>query len=594
MHKKILYLIYIAVVGLLFTFYVPPFQKADESTHFLRTDALSKGQLYCNVDGDKKEGFFWVSKSIRDYIGYHDIGRIAFNINQKYLSPNHPKYIDNSLENEKLRDLCSFGFIGYLPNLIGYKISLLISGGNLDVIFYVGRLLPFLMYFFLVVFLSRRIKSYFIRNIFYFYSALPMVIHQVTSYSYDTLMLILTLVFIFYLDKIFLKRDFRVRDKVLFGLSLFLLANSKPGYYPFWINIFLIPNFINKKNFKREFLMRMFVFIIGIGLIYLLTYSPLPSLRFSTPNSRAIPSWVYTDINIHFILHDPLGFGKVFVDTIVRYGGEYLTGIVGIFGWLDYKLDFYVYLIFFSYFVYLCIKVINKGLDFKIGIWNYLILMISVVTTFIMVFVSLYITWTDLINFAHEYVWGPTGRYFLVIVPSSILLILYVFNTNGFKKYYKKILLIVCLLVVIYSIKNSIYTRFYDYSDWTGIENTLGQNFTYCGTDKEDIYKPIDKDVMLKCPLNGQSVYAIGFKYISPDKIGSYRIEILDNKCNKVLFTDYPKIYEKSVENEYKMTFDLQKTSQLCIRIVPFYIEDNEYLRIKGTSDNFSIKLFSL
>lgn len=590
MYKKIVFFVYILLVGLLCTFYIPPFQKADESTHFLRTDALDKGQIYCNVDVDKKEGFFFVSKSIQNYISSHNIGRIAFNVNQKYFNVDHPKYKDNSLGNEKLRDLCSFGFIGYLPNLIGYKIGSLTSGGNLDVIFYIGRFLPFLMYFFLVVFLSRRIKSYFIRNIFYFYSALPMVIHQVTSYSYDTLMLILILVFIFYLDKIFLKRDFKVRDKVLFGLSLFLLANSKPGYYPFWINIFLIPNFINKKNFKREFLMRMFVFIIGIGLIYLLTYSPLPSLRFSTPGSRKIPDWVFSDANMYFVTHNLLGFFKILFNTLIKYGGEYLIGIVGIFGWLDYKLDFFVYLIFFSFFIYICKKVFDKGLDFKIGIWNYLVLIMSVLVTSLLVFVSLYITWTDLV---YKYVLGPTGRYFLVIIPLLFLLILSFIDFIRHKNWRKNILIYICLLLTVCSIWKSIYFRFYNYSDWIEINKTVELNTISCGTDKDDVAKIADKEIIVKCDVGEKVIYGISFRYKSPNKVGLYKLEILDNKCNRKLYSSYTDIYQKSFDGEFKRMFDPIKSSEICIRLIPFYVPDNAYLEVKGSVESFSFKVFT-
>ena len=520
----------------------------------------------------------------------NDKERIAFNINQKYLSPNHPKYIDNSMENEKLHDLCSFGFIGYLPNLIGYKVGSLISRGNLDVIFYVGRFLPFLMYFFLVVFLSRRIKSYFIRNIFYFYSALPMVIHQVTSYSYDTLMLILTLVFIFYLDKIFLKRDFKVRDKVLFGLSLFLLANSKPGYYPFWISIFLISNFINKKNFKREFLTRIFVFIIGIGLIYLLTYSSLPSLRLSTPGSRKIPDWVFSDANMYFVTHNPLGFFNILFNTLIKYGGEYLIGIVGIFGWLDYRLDFFVYLIFFSFFIYICKKVFDKGLDFKIGIWNYLVLIMSVLITTLLVFVSLYITWTDLV---YKYVLGPTGRYFLVIIPLLFLLILSFIDFIRHINWIKNILIYICLSLIVCSIYRSIYFRFYNYSDWNEINKSIDLNTISCGTDKDDVVKIADKEIIVKCDVGEKIIYGVSFRYKSPSKVGLYKLDIMNEKCNKILFSSYTDIYQKNFDGEFKRMFDPIKSSIICIRLIPFYIPEKEYLEVKGSDENYSFKIFT-
>ncbi len=590
MFKRIVFFVYILLVGLLCTFYIPPFQKADEPTHFLRTDALDKEQIYCNVDNDKKEGYFFVSKSIKNYIGYHDKERMAFNVNQKYFNVDHPKYKDNNLENEKLRDLCSFGFIGYLPNLIGYKTGSLISGGNLDVIFYAGRFLPFLMYFFLVVFLSQRIKSYFIRNIFYFYSALPMVIHQVTSYSYDTLMLILTLVFLFYLDKIFSKYNFKIKDKILFGLSLFLIATSKPGYYPFWINIFLLPNFFNKKNFKKEFLIRMLVFLIGVGLIFLFTYSHLPVSRFSTPGDRKIPNWVFSDVNKYFILHNPLGFGKVLLDTLIRYGGDYLIGIVGIFGWLDYKLDFFVYLVFFSFFIYLCVKVFYKGLDFKISIWNYLVLLMSVITTVLLVFVSLYVTWTDLV---YKYVLGPTGRYFLVVVPSFIILILSFLDVVNYKKYIKNIFIFICLSLVVYSVGKSVYSRFYDYSEWIGIEDKLGYNHMFCGSDRDNVTKLVVNDAIVKCHIGENKVYGISFKYRSPGKVGSYKLEIMDSECKEVLYSSYTNIHQKSFDGEFKKTFDPIFISDLCIRLSPFYVPDNEYLGVKGDGEKLSFKVFT-
>lgn len=73
----------ILLLGLVFTFAIPPFQKPDENVHFLRAVALSDGQFFCSSD-ENGNGRFLIHQKYFDYITDVGTHRIAFNYNEKF------------------------------------------------------------------------------------------------------------------------------------------------------------------------------------------------------------------------------------------------------------------------------------------------------------------------------------------------------------------------------------------------------------------------------------------------------------------------------------------------------------------------------
>ncbi len=174
--------LYIVCGGLLFLFLVPPFQKPDEPAHYIRTIALSTGQLYCGPKG------FQIQKSDAGIINDLETQTVAYKYSSKFpigllKAALFKTGIDKQTINNK--DWCGLVFVGYIPNLMGILAGKLL--GFPVITFYLSRLSGFLFFLITLVLSIYLLRSSKYKWVLYFYASIPMVLHQVTAISYDVL-----------------------------------------------------------------------------------------------------------------------------------------------------------------------------------------------------------------------------------------------------------------------------------------------------------------------------------------------------------------------------------------------------------------------
>ena len=447
----------IFLFGLIWTFLVPPFQKADESTHYFRAASVSRGELTCSM-GDVEEALEIRERHFQfaEAVG---TSRVAFNYEEKIAIKNMLRAgsnVEDDNPNIVLWDYgCNLSFIPYLifavPILIGGLFDSLLLG------FYLSRFVVFMLFFIAVIWSFKKIYNSKFKWVIVFYALTPMVLHQASAIGYDYLTLTLIPV-IFALGIDFMQKE-RVSKKqiIIYCLLLILLSLAKPGYYFLSLLYFLIPSKKISES-KNKYLLFTLIFFAT----YIITNILMQNLFFSSLSELNNTDLVIEKIKEPGVLYDLIN------NTIKLRLDFYVESFIGRFGWLDYSfspLFKYLYISLFNCLAYY----ISSEKIFK-KYWK----MIALLS--IMLFFSLGIIFGGfyLVNFRgdNSQVVGVQGRYFLVFLPSIFLLLASIIR--GFKE--SKIFRIITVggifLYILYQMLFSIYSRYYEKVEVTSLNST--------------------------------------------------------------------------------------------------------------------------
>lgn len=434
--------LFIIFFGFFFSFFIPPFQKPDEFVHFDWTLKLANRKINCESTVVK------VPKNIKNVINNQFLRQIPFTYVAKFpLNFYRHLFEENYLVNYKTNNTCFQLPFGYFPQAVFYKaVSWLPING-----FHLFNLIRFLLFIFYVALIYLFIKDspLFARLISLFVLALPMTLHQLSSFSYDGPQIMAAIVFFNLLIKNYLAKKINYRQWFYLLLFYLILILVKPGFETF---IFLIPVLVPinklKNNRHRKILYFGSFFLLFAVIIFTRIYyvanlkghianregaDSLRQVKFLSDNFDLIPSIIYKTLNDNFMF--------------------YAKGIVGVFGWLDYDLNFSVYVF---YFVFLGFVI--GYLYFKEKIYfdktTFLATTLILFLTIVNIFLGLYLSWVDV---GGDNVYGVQGRYFLIILPWLILL--FVLSLKNFKK----LLIIIFIFFISFRLINSVYRRYFDY-----------------------------------------------------------------------------------------------------------------------------------
>ena len=347
----------ILVLGIIFIFVVPPFQKADEIAHFLRGVGLSNGEIICEED-TKGNYYFNIQKKYFKYMENVGAGRIHFNYNEKFFL-NDLKSSEEGYQSEEMTPFyrfCSLPFLAYIPTAISVLIGDLFKSISLS--FYLARIMNFAIFFVALLWSYNKIKNSKFRWILIAYAMIPMVTHQASAIVYDALQLAVVPI-LFALNISFIEeKKIRKRDLWIYFISMFVLLTAKSGYYFLSLLYFLIPREKIAKDKKKYFLYTFIYFLLCI--ISLVVYIKV----FSASTLTDFKSNISPIEQFKYILENPLSFLLVIKNTL---GGNiyfYIGSFIGHFGWLDYSISPITYLLFILSWV-LLIGQISKGKDYK-------------------------------------------------------------------------------------------------------------------------------------------------------------------------------------------------------------------------------------
>ena len=566
--KSYLWWTVLLVEAMILLVMVPPFQKFDEVFHFSQGVNIGYGCFFSNS--------IKVPTVYDNLVEDYNFQKVLLE-NEKYpISLNNfgRKWSDKELINTKIVGKCSLGQIGHIPNGIGVWITRWTN--NPAVIFFAGRLAGFV--FFILIFLwSLRIIDRRFRYLLWFYALMPMVVHQVTAYSYDVVLLSLILPLSALLINKIIGKKVNWQNEILPYVLTLIIGILKITYLPL-IGLFILIDW--QKNVKRNALL--------LGLMAVVIGSQYGLLRFITPKNENVtagggPSgysaFVNPTLQRQLLLKDPMYFVDVLKNTFVETWNSEFKETVGVFGWrnVPLKSDWVVY-VFIVVGVFILIK-LSKDLDKKINISKTILSIGVLILVILMVCVVMYLVWSVV---AGSIVKGIQGRYWVPLVP-FILIYGSIFVSHIKKNSAIKLIFYVIIFgSVIMSIFNSLWDRYYNLSDTVSVVKVV----------KYDGKQVVDKKVQLVKSVESKNVFGFVMELDSGDKpvLVPYKYEIMDSECHKTLRYGYLSPWAVQGATRLEQKFDPIYTSEmeLCLKIEPLDVKMTDYnvfLKLKTIND---------
>lgn len=420
------------LIGLLMVFIVPPFQMADEDSHFKKAFLVSTGVFFSETNPDGVKGNYLPNA----VLNFEDSHRYLINnINNKY---NFEKfYLSSSLPVDYTeKTFVSYSTmhtnpILYIPQAIFMFLTrvlfYLFGMGNSSIptpatYMYAGRI-GNLLFYMGCMYLSLKYIPFYKRLVFLL-AIMPMSISLASSLSYDAMVIgvcFLTTSLILYL--VFNNELERITKKwlvVLVTISI-VLIELKQVYYPLILMLIFIPStkFI---TFKRKIFYTSA--IIGTGVLAHLIW-----MLISATASPAATESSYVKDQLFFILSHPFEYIVILARTVKELMFFYLNSFVGNLGWLD--TNFPPLFIFLYLLILIFVAIVDTNNKIRLTYKFKLLFSAIFVMIFILVETSLYLVWTSLPEIGgvgHEIVSGVQGRYFIPFV----LLLLALLYSNKF------------------------------------------------------------------------------------------------------------------------------------------------------------------
>lgn len=397
---------YLLIIGIIFSFIIPPFQKPDETVHFKKTLAVAYGIFSCPVDNQ-----LIIPQQFKDLIGEKDLQSIIAKKNKKLTFPTWKNEVVTTKANYQsakidFKSTCQLPSISYLPQSVGLIISRFFKF-NQYFSFFLGRLIAFLLFFVWLTFLIKSSPTAFQKIILLTFS-LPMTIHQLTAYSYDGLQIMSSLT-------------------VFTGLLKILDNKTK-----------------NKK---------IWLLVISLCIIAILTGRP--RIKVSDPLG------LQPDKQLNLLISNPLFFTKLIINSTFTHFIFYAQGLIGIFGWLEYGLPIFIYFVFVALILYAVIS-IKLSKKYIVNNFYLLILTIGIFSGYLFILTTNYLRWTPYNTAIIE---GVQGRYFILLFPYFIYWLISLRNKYLPRLFFKlKIpswLIVLFMVVVLLLIYQSLLIRFY-------------------------------------------------------------------------------------------------------------------------------------
>lgn len=446
-----LFYFYLTIALLIFAFLVPPFQKNDEPAHFHRAVSITNLDFVCSRDADGQ--YYFPMK--RKYVDLPEVMHtfdVAFRYNNKFkikwLSADFsdPKYDEPGA----VYRFCSLTIPGYLPNALGVLLGKPFE--NPLVSFYLARLFG-ASFFALSVVLALRVIPERFKLLVYLYAVMPTVLHQVSAVSYDAVQLSLFPLILAYLIKFTVQdEEVRPRQLLIFMALLWWVINIKLlAYYPLILLFFVIPRARIATAFSR-YLRVSGAFLALTGLttgFFDLLYLPR---AVDPPGGDGVDA----SAQVRFVIAHPVSFLNSCYDTVRLYGEGLFRETIGVFGWVDYTLNFvpYYVMVFVAGAVFYYTVQNDRGLlrPGQIALLGAVIILTSG-----SLFFSLYVVWSPVGN---DIVWGLQGRYFVGLAPFVLFLCSQTAAAIG-KDRALKVLLASFALLLMFNIFRAVQLRYY-------------------------------------------------------------------------------------------------------------------------------------
>jgi len=247
-----------------------------------------------------------------------------------------------------------------------------------------------------------------------------MFIHQVTGYNYDATQYLMALSLFVLILNLLQKKKLSLRDLALLITIYIFFLITKLSYEPMLFLVFVIPR--NKIAFSfLEYVKKVSFILITIVSGYVLFKF---SFFISSSGYTHHPKEVNPLAQLQYILQNPINYLSIFVQSSVRLAKFHMQGIIGIFGWLDYSMDWWVYLMFVCFFLCL-VYAIKPNKKEQLQLWQILLIPVSLFLTYAFMMTIFYLNWKTV---GSSVIDGTQGRYFIVFTPFVLYFLIHLKN----------------------------------------------------------------------------------------------------------------------------------------------------------------------
>jgi len=406
--KSFLLIMLFYIISILFI--TPALEIPDETYHFYKSYGLSKYNFSEAPADNLYKPEISVSKNIKCL--YYADAEAKDNVDDidKFIS-----CFSNSKEKkyEIPANVSNTQTLFYIPSAVAIKIISIFTNAPI-ILFYVGRIVNFVIGFLLLLWAIKIIPKY--KKLLLLIVCIPMFVQQLISYSYDSLLNSCAILLITYFVKFYnQKEQIDTKELIIYFILSFLMLHIKFPYFILSLLIFLIPTKKFKNGLKSK--------LVSIGLLYgvtILLYFVINKLvSIGNIPSSAADQFINQGANkqLSYLLSNPKSIIKVAFMTLKTKGIGYLQSLIGCFGWLKFNLH---YIFVWSYYIIFSIVVVSSKSMFKNSkLKIYILILISAIIA--IVFGGMYLTWTD---YMLPYVEGVQGRYFIPILFPLLLILI--------------------------------------------------------------------------------------------------------------------------------------------------------------------------
>lgn len=401
------------VLSLAYLLFFPPISVPDEQAHYISAYRMSNffsfhwGQL-----GNPE-----VLMRTDDALFYSAVSpRGTVDLQQYMLTAQHLSLFASDTQIiPQAYDTATNVPLGYLASALGIAVGRILRLGAVPV-FYLGRLFNVAQYIALAYVAMRRIP--YGKMVVFAISTFPMTLHLCASYSYDCMVIGVSLLFVAEVLRMIHGERVARGQLICCGVLAFILAPSKLVYTPLLFLVLLIPGEKLRSAFPWPRALKALLIAAGVAGILV---SQLGNLSgYVGESAGAYVAWAdEPGYDLGWVLQHPMGTVSIFVQTIARMGAYYACTMLGSsLGWFQLNLPPFLYVPFAVFFVLACLR--RQGECGAYGFWRRSWIALLVVGSCGLVLASMLLSWTPL---SYSVIQGVQGRYFLPILPAVFLLL---------------------------------------------------------------------------------------------------------------------------------------------------------------------------
>ncbi|ANF98438.1 DUF2142 domain-containing protein [Paenibacillus bovis] len=424
--KKLLSIL--LLFGLLCVFITPPFQMADEDSHFKRAYTVAMVDLIPQANQQGELGFY-LPKAIVDFEASYRYMKAdtkqKFNYQQYYTAISTPTdYSEKVFSEFSTVETNPLLYVPQAAAMIFFKVFMYIfSLGKAELLtpvsyMYAGRIGNLLFFIFCSYMALKLIPFY--KRVVFLIACMPMTLGLVSSTSYDGMVIGICLLFIglvFHLAFNPEAKSLERKHVIVLCILSFVLIQLKQVYFPLILLFALIPKakFLNMKTRITQF-----VLILLSGLVSYGIWSFLSQIhgKFDTNGNSSG--------QLAFIISHPIEYVEILIRTFYELSFFYTNSFVGNLGWLD--TNFPPIFIYMYCLLILVFAILDSNRNITITVKHKLITLATFVISVVLIETGLYLTWTSIPEIGgvgYPTVSGVQGRYF---IPVVILLLTVLYN----------------------------------------------------------------------------------------------------------------------------------------------------------------------